>query len=70
MPNRTILEHPGPACLTCFVTLFQHSGDWGRRLPHVRPVRLGERLLRVGCPVSPVGLLHVEIFTQRRRQVT
>lgn len=46
----------------------QHSGDWRRWLPHVGPVWLGERFLRVWSPLSPVGLLHVEIPAQRRRQ--
>lgn len=49
--------------------LLQHPGDRRGWLPHAGPVWLGECFLCVWSAVSPVGLLHVEIPTQRRRQV-
>ena len=61
------------ACV-CFVLFFpvsfssQHSHHWRGWLPHVGPVWLGECFLCVWSPLTPVGLLHVEISAQRRRQ--
>lgn len=55
--------------MSCGVFL-QHSGDWRCWLPHVGPVWLGECFLCVRPPLSPVGLLHVEVSAQRRRQAS
>lgn len=55
--------------MSCYGFISQHSGNWGGRLPHVGPLRLAECFLCFWTSFSLVGLLHVEISTQRRRQV-